>query len=420
MWDGLRWWVGTPSMETVARRAMRAIEALGATNLVFDEKRGVIQCEVGGSLSMMSLGNLFADVRRAPRLQRDRVIRRFVQAVMAPVGQELPASYEQARARLVPIVRTQSDDAFGVLSAERLSSAGDGDTGGRMAARAIAGELIVGIAFDSPQAMQRITAERLARWGVSLDQALDDAAQNLRAMPEHGGWRSLGGGLWSGEWGDSYESSRLLLPDLIHRLGVADPVVLAPLRHTLLVASARNESALATMAVAARELIEGHTRWLSLQPLALGADGWQVFELPRAVRPAFDDLQCIEQASTYAEQKILLEEIHERRGIDLFVADASVVRRHENGLLCSFCVWSQGVDALLPRAALVVFHRATVDADGGGHEPLVVRWDDALEIAGALMAPTGHVPPRWRVNAFPDAAQWSRLKAVETSMAPLA
>ena len=420
MWDGLHWWVGTPSMEMVARRAMRAIASHGATDIAYDAKRGVVNCTVSGNASMVLLANVHADVLRAPRRHREDVIRRFVAAVVLPVDDKPPASYEQARARLMPIVRTLADDAFAVLTAERLdSAAGAPDDGARMASRRIAGDLIAGVAYDSPQAMQRITGDQLARWGVTLDQVLDDAIQTLRALPEHGGWRALGDGLWSGEWGDSYESSRVLLPDLIHRLGVADPVVLMPLRHSLLVASARNERGLLAMAAKARRLMEENTRWLSLQPLALTAQGWQPFTPPDAARPAFEDLLCVEQASTCNEQKVLLEEINERGGVDVFVADVSVVRQREDGRLCSYCVWSQDVDTLLPHAHLVVFD-AAVDGhgQGGERELLPVRWDDVQAIAGALMTPTRHAPPRWRVSAFPDAAQWARLKAVEAQMAP--
>jgi hypothetical protein len=412
MWEGLRWWAGTPSMEMVARRAMRAVESQGATNVSFDAKRGVVQCVVAGNASMISLANLYADVLRAPRRRRDDVIRRFVQAVVLPVSLEPPASFEQARARLVPIVRTLADDAFAVLNTERLATPGAPADNARMAARPIAGDLIAGIAYDSPQAMQRITADQLARWGVSLERAFDEATQNLRAMPERGGWRALGAGLWSGEWGDSYESSRVLLPDLIHRLGVADPVVLMPLRHMLLVASARNEPALVAMAGAARGLIEENTRWLSLQPLALTSDGWQLFVPPDAVRPAFEDLLCIEQASTYGEQNTLLEEINRRQALDIYVAKVSVMQRREGGRLLSWCVWSQGVDTLLPRTLVVVFNRVAPGGTGAEREHLTVRWDAVQAIAGALMMPTGHAPPRWRVSAFPDAAQWAKLKAV--------
>ncbi len=419
MWETLRWWAGTPSKAAVARRAMRVVAAQGASDVSFDAKRDIVQCVVAGHVSVMSLANLHADVMRAPRGHRDEVVRRFVQAVVLPQCHEPPATFEQARARLVPIVRTRADDALAVLSTDRLATRGGSAEprgSARMAARPIAGDLIAGIAYDSPQAMQRITADQLARWGVTLEQALDEAAQNLRAMPEHGGWRALEGGVWSGEWGDSYESSRVLLPDLIHRLGVADPVALVPLRHVLLVASARDEVALAAMAAAARRLIDDHTRWLSLQPIALTAAGWQLFTPPEALRTAFDDLRCIEDASTYGEQNTLLEESNERQGLDVYVAKVSVMQHREGGPLTSWCVWSQGVDTLLPRTGLVVFNRVAPGGTGAEREHLAVRWEDVQAIAGGLMTPTGLEPPRWRSNGFPDATQWLRLKAAEEPM----
>jgi hypothetical protein len=52
-------------------------------------------------------------------------------------------------------------------------------------------------------------------------------------------------------------------------------------------------------------------------------------------------------AVRYAEQKKVLEDVHRRQGIDVFVAGFSAIHK-EDGEMVSYCVWGEGVDSLLP------------------------------------------------------------------------
>lgn len=78
----------------------------------------------------------------------------------------------------------------------------------------------------------------------------------------------------SGKWGDAYEASRILAPDLIHRLGVPEPVALVPFRNALLVTSARNPSGLKLMLQVAQTSLENNQRWLSFEPIRLNGERW--------------------------------------------------------------------------------------------------------------------------------------------------
>jgi hypothetical protein len=412
MWNWLRNRLsGKPTMESVAREAIALLKAHGAQSATFDPKMNEVRGERDGQSYSIYLGNLFHEYVRAPHAQRAAVLNKFVLG-NAIEAAEMPDSYEAARPRLLPIVRTAADESMGLLSAQRLSSAAPGDAGpARLASKPLAGPFIVGLAFDTPNAIRRIDVRQLETWQVDLEQAFTDALHNLRGLPEHGGWQQIAAGVWRGAWGDSYEPSRILLPDLIRRLDVADPVALMPVRNALLVCSARNEAALGMVAALAKAAIESEPRWLSLTPLALVGDRWEVFTPPASCARAFLELSFQDFAQTYAGQKNLLDDLHERRGTDIFVASATGVEK--DGQLLTYSVWTEGVDTLLPRTDLIVLNRMK---DGKVGQSIFVPWDAAVAALSALMEPTDHVPPRFRASRFPDADQWAALAAAHGTM----
>ena len=244
----------------------------------------------------------------------------------------------------------------------------------------------------------------LTDWGVSWEQALQDALDNLRGLPEHGGWRQVGQGVWSGEWGDAYDSSRILLPDLIHRVGVHDPVVAVPFRNALMLTSAGNEAGIALMAKLIEQHLAGSQRWLSFQLLRLDNTQWLPYA-PLVAVDAWHLLNLRNAAAANESQKELLDALYARREQDLFVASYQMMARDDLGTL-SFSVWAEQVDTLLPRTEFIVFNARGSDAA----RPLLVPWPEAISVVGDLMEETDHAPDRFRVRRFPDEAQFARLK----------
>ena len=102
--------------------------------------------------------------------------------------------------------------------------------------------------------------------------------------------------------------------------------------------------------------------------------------------------------SEYSEQKELLEQLHEQTGEDLHVASYSAVE-HETDGYQTYCVWSEGVDSLLPKTDLVFFYRGDDGEDGD--IPTQVEWDQVQAQFGDLMEPQDMYPPRFRVREFP-------------------
>ena len=400
---------GAPTMDKLVRDVARELDSRGAQDLKVDLEQGEMGFRLHGSEMKLFLGNLLHDLQRCPRAQRAALFQRFLDGVLTP-DNAIPASYDEARPRLLPVVRRRGD--IGIVALSTQSATDDPTKQFIPATRPLVGDLVVALVCDRPTSMAYVNEPELPRWQVTFDQALADALDNLRGLPEHGGWRQVGQGVWSGEWGDAYDSSRILLPDLIHRVGVRDPVVAVPFRNALMLTSAGNEAGIARMAQVVRDHAQDNQRWLSFQLLRLEGTEW----LPHAPLVAVDDwhqLKLRNEASLADNQKELLDAAHERQGIDLFVAHYQMLARDDLGTL-SFCIWSDGVDTLLPRTEFVMFHPAGQPASLDN--VVLVAWDAARSVAGELMEATGHEPERRRVRRFPDAAQLARLRELAISL----
>ena len=389
--------LGAPTLQSLVRDVTRELRALDVQDLRTDLAHAEMNFRLNGGEMRLYLGNLLHDLQQARRADRPAVLRRFLDGMLSPEA-ALPATYAEARALLMPVVRRRGDIGIVVLST--FATSGEArDDAFQPAIKPIVDDLVIALVCDRPTSMVYVNERELPKWGVSFDEALADALDNLRGLPEHDGWLQMSHGVWSGEWGDSYDSSRLLLPDLIHRTGVRDPVVVVPFRNALMLTGAGNEAGLALMAQVIGDHLENNQRWLSFQPLRLVETTWEAWQ-PPAGQAAWKLLQVRNDASIYESQKELLDAHHERHHIDIFVATCGALSWGDAGS-ATYGVWADHVDTLLPRTDLVAF---TWKQPDGKDASLLVPWDDAVRVAGGLMEPTTESPERWRLRAFPDAA----------------
>lgn len=387
--------LGAPTLESVARDVTRELRAMAVEDLKIDLSLAELTFRLRGGEMRLYLGNLLQDLQNAPRRDRHALLLRFLDGTLSP-ELEIPAAYADARASLVPVVRTTTD--IGIMALCMPQGATDVQEQLPVTQR-LSDDLVIAIVHDRPTSMGYVTGRQFATWEVTFEQMLADALDNLRGLPEHEGWVQIGP-VWSGTWGDSYESSRLLLPDLIHRVGVRDPVAVVPFRDWLLVTGADNDAGLALMANLIEENAESNQRWLSFKPMRLVERDWHPF-VPTTGADGWRRLQRRSEAGAYQGQKELLDASHQRTGSDLFVATFSIAAK-EGGEPFSFAVWAEDVDTLLPRADRIAFG---CNREDGENDWLLVPWNDAVRVVSERMEPTSHAPARWLVRSFPDAAQ---------------
>jgi hypothetical protein len=262
------------------------------------------------------------------------------------------------------------------------------------------------LAYGRPNSLRWITAEELNAWGVNFYEAIDAARRNIDDLTTT--YSRSGENLFCFMSGDSYDASRLMLIDRIHDLELAGkPVAMVPNRERLYVTGSENRLGLRLLADrAGKALSEPHS--LSGVPLILDNGVWADW-MPPEEHPShgrFRKLQIRWMGALYAAQKELMDAVIQNQGIDLFVADFAILETGDGA--SSLCVWSEGVDALLPFTEKVAFTR---DVNGvpvpfaqASGELGLADWVRVVAVAGSLMKPTDCYPPRYRVREFPDSA----------------
>jgi hypothetical protein len=376
-----------------AAKLMRAIrEASGTDELRFDAaERRILLVGDGKVVGAINLANLYGNYRRTPRARRPEFLQVCVRMALTE-HRELPDEFEAASPDLRPRLWARS-----VLEHHRLLTLLDDSGGGELDAPSepVGEHLVATPVYDRPESVQSIIAENLAGSGVTFYEAMEVARQNLEESTAVYG--RIGENLYCFTSGDSYDASRLLLIDHIQGLEVAGkPLAMVPTRDQLYLTGTADEVGLAMMAELSEKALQ-EPYPLSAIPLILDDGAWSDWMPPEdhPLHRRFRHIATNWLGVRYAEQKKLLHDVHRRKEIDVFVASYSVVQK--DGELVSYCVWGAGVDSLLPVTQKVAFMRK-------GRERLVAlgHWARVVEVAGGLMEPTEHYPPRYRVREIPD------------------
>ncbi|WP_071333063.1 hypothetical protein [Burkholderia contaminans] len=382
-----------PTPQAFAERLIATLRASGDTRTWRheDEKGCLVQSDAPSNI--INLHNLFRDYAAAKPSERDTVLKRQANAMMQ---HEIPTDFAAARAKLRPVIRSATERCVATLQL----AGQPGITA--LAFRPLCENIEIGIAYDGEFNIARLPTATLDQWGVSFDEACDIAIDNLRAESSKP-WAALPNGVFLSQFDDSYDAARLLLTDLLHRQPIAGaPVVMAPNRAVLLLTGDRNPAGLAAL-VDLAEQAQAQPR--PLPPLMLRWDGaaWQRF-VPAGLEAKLHALRIGELAGDYQDQRMLLNDVHERDGTDIFVATYSVYKR-QDGSLFSVGVWSDGVPSLLPETDIVALHR------GSTGQSAYVPLAELLHTCGDLMTATVHRPVRYEVKAFPDDTRFAALLA---------
>lgn len=274
----------------------------------------------------------------------------------------------------------------------------------------------VALALDQPTSMQLVTADDLAAWQLSFDDALALATQHLGADPAP--FVELRPGVWTSAANDGYATSRLVLVDRIRQLPLRGaPVALIPNRDTLLIAGARDAAALQVVADLATAAAE-QPRPIHTVPLCLHDRTWT--DCAPAPTPAVGrrlrGLATTGRADAYEAQRAPSQA---RVGGAVYVAEATVARHQATGLPTSYATWALGEPTLLPH----VDHVALVVARGPRAQDLdrlgFVPWARLQRVLARHLARDASRPPRWATGTYvPTAAELAALAPTSELPAP--
>jgi hypothetical protein len=354
----------------------------------------------------MNLHNVYSETQG---LDGDARAERLRRAVLALVPQPRPATWRDAAPRLMPAVRTAS-------WANELSSIGAGEPAAGPFGRPLAPFVKLLCAIDSEHAIAFATGADLTKWGVTDDEALRTASDNLARMPCE---VRRGGPIAEILGPDGYVSSWLAAPAALARIAAdigSSVIAVAATRDQLLLIDADHPEAASRMLEPTLEHYQNAARQLSPVPYLVSETGIKAWEPPAGhpARPIVDKAARYLAAVEYGHQQVRLDDRLTKAGEDVYVAKHTLVQGPD-GSLWSWTAWVRQVtNGLLPRADVIIFP----DNDHpDGH--LAVRWDDAFRLAGdALREEPDYDPPRWRHHGWPDDNTLALLRAHALPLPP--
>ncbi len=386
---------GKPTQADFAKMVAKAFEQAVMSGLEYIESDFALK--VPGRDATIFLHNTYSNYCGAPKKKRQEVIAKLIAGF--GTSPEVPADYSAAKPHLMPAVR---DAAYSSLASLLGGAMKKSDSGLEWVYKPLAGDLIVGLVFDTEHNIVSVNQKTLEQWGVKLDEALTAAKENLwdRTDPKKLTGQS---GIYVGEWGDSYDSSRILLTEFIYRLDLdGDPVACVPNRDALMITGRNNSAGLRIVLKAGTEnhFNAGHSVSPDLFVLEDGV--WKTF-LPEdpSLKEMWRNAKRQRNGMDYHQQKQLLDKLDE----DIFVA-SYMGFKSEDGSEFSVCAWTKGIDSSLPKAEVLGFVVDPVTKD-----QFMVPWDDAFPIvSGLLEQESGLIPVRYRAREFPDDQQIAQLR----------
>lgn len=379
----------------------KALTDAGVATVRYDEKSFSLH---GPDGLVLHLQNGYSRFCAAGKRDRHIVLMDFVSGFAAMAS--IPADFATVKAHLLPVVRSAACFPLAQLQFQASGKAGAGPS---VAAQRVADDLVVCLAYDAGGSVSYIGQESLDRWQVAFPEALTIARSNLRERTDPSWMAQPSPRLYVGQWGDSYESSRMLLTDLIHRLPLdGNPVVSVPSRNQLWVTGSKNAGGLdSTIKFCQKEHFGAHP--LSPHLFVLHDHQWASF-IPgfKASRDSLRHIELRRAAADYGLQKGYLDAMNEKEGIDLFVASCTVYEESVTERQYSVCVWSKGVDSLLPLTDEVIL---LVDPET--KDRVSVKWSIAQSVVGHLMEKQDDLlPERYRVRSFPSQEEIAELRRV--------
>ena len=358
-----------------------------------------------GNDSYLNLHNAFDAYQNADTAERPNIVDNYVALFFTATSTpSSPRSFEQTRSLLRPVIRNLA--TYEEIRLNQVRTKG-WDAPFEIAQRAFGKDCAVLLAVDYPDSLSTLFNGIPDDWGITLDEALSIAIQNLREDTEDR-FEQVAPGLHVGRWGDGYDISRVLLPDVLQRIPLqGQPVFMMPTRDILMVAGDKDEHGIRHMVEVCFQVMESGCAVSS--QLYTYQDEKIVTFLPQdkdsQVRLA--TLERVLLQSEYDSQKKLLDALHDEQRDDVFVASYLLYKSDDaSENTFSICSWAKNVRTLLPRTDRVSLVQPQQD---GTSNTRIVEWEELESRFGELMEPVTLYPLRYRVKGFPTAEQLSHL-----------
>ena len=176
-------------------------------------------------------------------------------------------------------------------------------------------------------------------------------------------------------------------------------VVFIPTSESVVMVPANEPQAIARAANFV-EFFYDERKWLSFEPI-IGSDGsWRTFDPPtdHPAHAACKRLGVVDRVALDTAQRRALAWV-----VDPAVEVSALQVVGSGSSLITICYWTEGIEALLPKADAISFWGSSDD-----HE-LLVDWDTATALVGERLLRLDHEPTRWLTMDYPTREELSAL-----------
>jgi hypothetical protein len=391
--------LGKITEEQFAQLAIRKLQEMGESRpVVFDPNAFALH--VGDREFTIFLGNAYRDYQTANRQDREQILQACL-SLSAAGAPAMPETLDETLPHLLPVLKARSGLEYLNLQARVQRDAQFSS----IPYRPITEYLALALCCDTANAIMYISQSHLDEWHVTYDDLIGKAKENLQALPT----RNFGSpmpGVFISNYQDTYDATRLVLPDTLSQLPISGtPVVVVPERNYLIVTGSEDVQGLCYVANICEKALET-SRFISARPLVPAGEGWVEYHLAPAHAAYKKFKYCItrEIAQEYMDQKQLLQQLYAATGEDIDAGKFLVFESVQKGLF-SCAMWMKGVTSLLPVTDYVAFLDTPENALGQ------MPWEEAISKLGDLMKPEPELyPVRYRVSSFPSTEQLGQLQ----------
>ncbi|WP_374981240.1 hypothetical protein PSGK_08940 [Pseudomonas solani] len=363
---------------------------------------------VYGESAFFNLHNAYREYCSQRGARRRETLNNYI-AALCENQRSRALPLDEARPLLLPVIRSRG--MIEELRLHQVRTEGD-DLDFSPVYLPMGDDAVVLLAIDHPESTATLVQGPDKSWGITLEEGLAIALTNLRDTTADS-FVEVVPGLFRGDWNDSYDISRIFLPDVLERLPLKGrPVFMVPSRETLLVTGDHDGHALAAMVeLGLQAASEGRAISTGLYCYEDGKVATYPVQHP-LLQARLARMRYLTTKNEYDTQKHALDLIHQENSTDIFVASYQLYAAQEDpDQLFSIASWTEGVDSLLPRVDRLVLVRPNEDCSDA--ETRAVSWEQAMTLLGDLLeeAP-GFYPPRYRTLGFPEPSRAELLDEV--------
>jgi hypothetical protein len=259
-----------PTRDQFAQIVLRDLAIRGVTGARYDKEGFSIH--VGKGTNALFLDNTYANYCNGDKRQRTEALGHLTAGFAAKPG--IPKDYAMARPDLMPIIR---DASYSSLAELELRSRGVTVLQPALF-RPLTDGLVTMLAYDTEHSIMQVNQESFSHWAVPFEEAYATAVQNLREKTDTRLLVETEPGVYRSQWGDSYDSARVLLTDLIYRLSLeGDAVAFIPNRDQLWITGHRNTQVCNPSSLLPRRPISQHILFRRDSTCSKRANGVHIF-----------------------------------------------------------------------------------------------------------------------------------------------